>query len=817
MRPHRTLHARTLAAVLSMALFGAGCGPKIPFVPHTNVRPTIELTRAPYNQSTRFEYSYRMDWLGYDPDGRIDHYLYAIDPPSPTTAVPEPETSFVRTMRNEELINFTATQPDSSNPMVHGSSDFHTFVVKAVDNGGLQSAPLFRSFFSYTVAPTVTILSPPPSDRNAYYLPPSVRITWTGTDDDGIFDSRKPVKYKYIMLTDDPTLPVPYAAAIANPDSVRRYYAPRNWAGWDSTSGDTTSVQFSQLTPNKRYCFVVVAFDEAGAYSPVFSLNGNMLNLSITYAAQGGPRLTMYSDIFFYEYLTAQFSKDPQYWINVEMGVRQPLTIHWFGTVAPGVTVASYQWSLDNPDIFDATTRAPEEEQTDLKHWSAPSESNTQATVGPFAGNEDHFFYVKAIDSNGLKSLGTVHLTVVQSTFEKPLAIVDDTRFPLDTTLPGSSCVRTPSGRWPTSAEEDTFLYARGGYPWQCYPAGTMSSPGVFAGYSFDTISTRLGRSEVRVPLAVLGRYSHVIWIVDEVSANLDGPGTDIKGTVTSLRYMTANRRTNSIAAYIQQGGNVWFTGGGAAYASTADFNSPLNDPPAGFGAGKTFMSTAPYNELVPGRMMYDLAHWQSEFKVAGNQANLVYFRDRGRFDSTSAGMPGWYASIPPQMRVKSPATDPMPPLRTNPGDFYVTTLLGAEYLSQPNYIQEDQDPSPLVEDLESTLDTLYSVRGVGLVQSGHNATMTVYRGHDRLKPLIFTGFSMFRFARADVKQLVDAVLQGEWHLPYVPPSVSMAARSASLQPPSATLAAPTVWGPPAVSRGAPVTTAVVQGRDRSR
>jgi len=42
-------------------------------------RTEIELTRAPYNQSTRFEYSYRMDWLGYDADGRIDHYVYAID------------------------------------------------------------------------------------------------------------------------------------------------------------------------------------------------------------------------------------------------------------------------------------------------------------------------------------------------------------------------------------------------------------------------------------------------------------------------------------------------------------------------------------------------------------------------------------------------------------------------------------------------------------------------------------------------------------------------------------------------------------------
>ena len=78
MRSRRFLLARTLPAMVPLALL-AGCGHKGLVSPHANLRPTIELTRAPYNQSTRFEYSYRMDWLGYDADGRIDHYVYAID------------------------------------------------------------------------------------------------------------------------------------------------------------------------------------------------------------------------------------------------------------------------------------------------------------------------------------------------------------------------------------------------------------------------------------------------------------------------------------------------------------------------------------------------------------------------------------------------------------------------------------------------------------------------------------------------------------------------------------------------------------------
>jgi len=229
-----------LGAVGLMAV--SGCSKSKVTNPKANERPILELTRAPYNESTRFEYAYRMNWLGYDPDGRVAYYLYAIDPPSPTAQVPEPETTWVQTDKSERLINFSATKLDSSRVHVDGASDFHTFVVKAIDNGGLggplQSAPLVRSFFTYTVAPTVQILNPVPTDRGRQYVTPAVRINWTGSDDDGILDNKKPVKYKYILLTQN--TPVSFQTAHDNPDSVRRYYAPRNWAGWDSTTADTT-------------------------------------------------------------------------------------------------------------------------------------------------------------------------------------------------------------------------------------------------------------------------------------------------------------------------------------------------------------------------------------------------------------------------------------------------------------------------------------------------------------------------------------------------------------------------------------------------
>src|SRR6185295_8268161 len=105
-----------------------------------------------------------------------------------------------------------------------------------------------------------------------------------------------------------------------------------------------------------------------------------------------------------------------------------------------------------------------------------------------------HFLYIEAKDNNGFASLGIVAFKLVVPTFAKELLVVDDTRRELD---------RFPGGRldtyldfWPSATELDTFLYARGGVPWRATqdPAsGVTSVPGVFAGYAFDTLGTRLG------------------------------------------------------------------------------------------------------------------------------------------------------------------------------------------------------------------------------------------------------------------------------------------------------------------------------------
>jgi hypothetical protein len=81
--------------------------------------------------------------------------------------------------------------------------------------------------------------------------------------------------------------------------------------------------------------------------------------------------------------------------------------------------------------------------------------------------------YVQAEDDLGARSLGIVRLRVFVVSFERPLLVVDDTRFELDKLAPGG-CVAPYTKQWPSAAELDTFLYARGGVPWKC----TVNPPG---------------------------------------------------------------------------------------------------------------------------------------------------------------------------------------------------------------------------------------------------------------------------------------------------------------------------------------------------
>jgi hypothetical protein len=742
MRPAR-LHRGRLGALVVAALL-VGCNKKLHLPVVVNQRPEVSLTQAPVSSTKPYFYSYELRWTGFDPDGSIREYRLAVDPPVP----PATDTAWVVTTENRRTFTFNSNDPDSlgtdANP-----GGYHTIVLKAIDNLGLASEPVTRSFFSYTVAPDVKILHPEPNKLFYPVLPPSVTFTWTGFDPDGV-KSRKPVQYKFHLFKDGTE-----GFSIQQPgaffDSLRRAYPP-NFPKWDSTYSDTT-VQIQNLTPGSAYIFAVTCFDEAGAYDPSWSLDRNLLKFYCDFPIVYGPTITMFNDFFRYTYVSPGYLNDPRRYVFLEVPVNRPLTIHWSADPGENSTMKSYRWSMDIDRLDDETPRSG---PNDVRHWSFPALSTTSATVGPFAnGDLAHTFFLEAEDNNGLKSLGIVSLTIVQPNFQHDLLFVDDTRLTVDEVVAGTDSIRPSYGtKWPAAAELDTFFFARGGVRWRYYAPGTLSPPGIFNGYHYDTLGTATLVNPI-VALSTLARYRHVVWYVDQAAQF----GTHPPG----LRQMSASGQQQTLATYVELGGRVWLMGGGGAYNSLIAKNVTTND----VGGGNIFSFAA--GELVPGGMMYDLAHWQSEITSLTAQSAV-------RAPRVVAGWPGApdYSGLPPALTRRTAATDPLWPFRTST-QFYTTTCEG-EYLSKPNLTVEDLNPDPDAVLFGPGLDTLYTTTS-GL------PLMTLYRGRENA-PFVFSGFPLWFFSRAQAIQLGDWVLQNVWHLPRDPLWRGLRAAPASSAPP---------------------------------
>src|SRR5439155_894299 len=80
MKFHSKKHLLRPALGLAMLVLAFGCSNKLVLPPVQNQLPEVRLTSAPIDTSGRYYYSYTVDWVGFDPDGPVDHYLYTIDP-----------------------------------------------------------------------------------------------------------------------------------------------------------------------------------------------------------------------------------------------------------------------------------------------------------------------------------------------------------------------------------------------------------------------------------------------------------------------------------------------------------------------------------------------------------------------------------------------------------------------------------------------------------------------------------------------------------------------------------------------------------------
>ena len=741
-----------------------------------NQPPTVRFTLAPVSADpdNPVFYAYRVFWAGDDPDGRVDHFDYAIDPAPGDTA-------WVSTPRSEEVLFFRSTTPDAKLGPVPQARDYHLMVLRAVDNQGAMSARKTRAFYSYTVAPSAEIVSPHPTEFLEVKVPPTVSVQWQGSDPDGQVNTR-PVRYRFRLMPFNPSTD---SWMLGPTDSLYRRERAAGFAGWDSTGGDTTSARFTNLVPKNHYLFMVLAVDEAGATSPVLLPTENVLRIEVDLAATLGPLIHVFNSYLDFKYDSGGYTVDELRWIRLDAPADRPIAFNWDASAAAGATIERYRWGVDLASVADETPR--NDEQLDYFHWSRGGPLEQSCTLAGLPPGL-HFLYIEAKDNNGFASLGIVAFTLVVATFRQDLLVVDDTRLEVDKFLP-SGCLDTYKGRWPSATELDTFLFARGDFPWRCTqdpPSGVRSRPGVFAGYAYDTLGTRQGREvpSFGVRLGDLGRYKHVVWMLDAIAASYQ----DVLGAlpITVLRYTSAPGRASALAAYVQAGGSVWLMGGGAGTASIDAFNSTRNDDPN----GRVYSNEE--NELVAGRLMYDGAHWRSAFTAT---SALVSFQ-RSSAAEAIAEAPWshpdrWtggevrapdYRRLPAEMRPRDPATDPVPPTRlARQASLYYRTGYPCEYLLEPNVVTEDVDPTLEGVQIASTLDTLIDASSF-LLRRSPAPTMTYYHGFDANR-FVFSGFAPWDFRREDTIALTDFVLHDIWGLERGPVDRGLA-RGAAARPP---------------------------------
>jgi hypothetical protein len=755
------LRSAALYCLVAATVVAPGCGHRLQTTLGPANRPPVvrlEGTASPGGMTGTLLAHLR--WTASDPDGRVDHYLVTTD-----LARLGQESAWSVTTANEQALHFRRAERGAAERSSPAAGDFGFFAVRAVDDRGACSELDYRAFFGENIAPTVRITQPYPSALLPPTVPPNFWIRWAGSDPDG--PNGRPAKYKFKLI---PRSPDPaYFAYLQNPDSLRRQFAPA-FAGWDSISGDSTRIRLTSLTPNSEYLFVITALDAEGAYDPVFSLEKNMLRMFVSdWGLQ--PRLTLFNEFFSYTYAFGGIYTDSSLVVRIDAPAWRPLTLQWYAVASPVSRLAGYRWALDIADITDETPRT---RKSDLSHWSAWDLSCTSVTLGPFHGPTleiPHRFYVEATDENGLTSLGIVQFRLIRPTFDRDLLIVNDTRFNVDqiarTQPPGrTDSLQAPVGIWPTRAELDTFLFAVGGVRWRMTPTGRLSPPGIFAGYHFDTLGTRRGIEDPTIPLEVLGHYRHVVWMVDGAGAAFAGSPLSPTSPMTTLQYMSRPNRLSTLAAWVRGGGRLWALGGGFGNATNSPWNNLTNDDVH----GPVYSSVGLRPDLTAGRFMYDFAHWWSEFHSHRPYPATV---TRAPFAGAGRSQTEGLALLPALLRPKSAATDPLPPLRSV-SDFYVRTLdVSLEFLSLPNTILEDRNPSPRHAMEVRALDTLMVATNSYLPPPGPNPAvdrivnpvMTSYHGNE-CGNVVFSGFDLWSWSRADCARLVDAVLQGIWHLP---------------------------------------------------
>ncbi len=518
----------TVAAVA--ALFGGcakdkGAGPA-----PVHTAPETELTYAPLEGDTA-GYRVRLFWNGYDKDGEVVRFRYAIDADTLETDHSKWQST---TAKDTTLLLLVDPVKE-----IRG----HVFWVASEDNEGrIDPTPAKRFFSTKTIPPTSRILRGPSAFNSL--IGPNFTFEWEGTDPDGgETGGRAPVdSFEYLLLLVNafkepghdvlPTFDQKVYTDLINfsvGDSLEDPNGKKNYRDWDWIGVRGNRIRFRNATPGE-YVFALRAVDQAGAREKNLAFVRNIRHFTVT-IRNPGPQLCVTASVLTIPLSCTSGPEDfPRREIQIFEG--ELISFSWTASAdAYGGAITGYTYALDDTASFPAT---------DVRS-NAVTYRPQDLTIGL------HFLFVRAFDDGGLFTNAVIPFRIVHPTFKDPPGINNPPQYLyVDDSLPPSGGTAR-SLQFPSDLEEDEW--------WRINILTPISLQFGMGRRDWDTFnrgSSDGGASRQQPLPADLAPYRVVIWSVDFNNAASNPTGLFL--TLVGGAY-------SELGGYMRAGGTLILTG----------------------------------------------------------------------------------------------------------------------------------------------------------------------------------------------------------------------------------------------------------------
>jgi len=574
----RGLLGSIAAAVLAglAAALVAGCSDTVAPPKPLKQNPETELTYAPLEGDTA---SYRIHffWNGYDNDGEVIRFRYALD--ADTSNAP---STWIPTTAKDTTLLFLVDPVQE----VRG----HVLWVVAEDNEGRFDPTPAKRFFSAKTIPPVSRITRGPNAPGTI-IGPNFTFEWEGIDPDG-GETGGPApcdSFEYLLLQSgaqiDPNHP-PLSLPPARRDWVRLIVnstgpsLPPPNDDWKWTGVRGKRIRFKNVTPG-YYVFALRAVDIAGATEklrlttsppingiswtvPVLPMSDprNIRDFNVT-NRNPGPLLSVCSSVLV-DCLPATSGPEDIPRKEIQIFEGETISFSWSATGANyGGDIVGYTSAVDD---------------TSTAEWNSVDLASTSLTLANLSIGA-HFLFVRAVDDGGLITNMKIPLRIVHPVFKDPpigkptILYVDDFAPPPGdwrTAVGGSPNFPKDYVPWngdafnPAGSQEDSWWFNT-----ILVPLSQEFGVNVTIDDRHDTVYSGLttsdGQRAVFSPAELAG-YRTIIWNVD-----LNNTGS----SPTALWKTLVGGSYSALAGYLRAGGTLILTGFMIA-SQTAQFSDTV-------------------------------------------------------------------------------------------------------------------------------------------------------------------------------------------------------------------------------------------------